>query len=67
MIFETSEEQWARENEHDPYDEETLRAEAKRGRDDPYYLATCYWKMRKYTRKYRAAAGRFKPRRRARR
>ena len=54
------------ENLHDPYTSEELRAEAKRGREDPIYLARCYWKMREVTRKYRAAAGRFGPRRRRR-
>ena len=57
----SDEESWARENKEDPYDPARLAQEQNNGKD-PEYRAQLYWAKRVATRRYRAATGRFKPR-----
>ena len=59
----TDEDQWDAENFDDPYDAERLSQELNAGKDN-LYLARVYLAHRMATRKYRAAKGKFGPRRR---
>jgi len=57
----TSDEQWERENKEDPYDSLRLEAEEKEAKENPIYVAELYWAKRRADRRYRAAKGRFGP------
>eukprot|EP00971_Amphidinium_carterae_P346833 6488546-Amphidinium_carterae.1 len=57
----TGTEQWEEEARLDPWPEERLTEEYRKGRN-PTYLAKCYWAARKAIRKFRAAGGRFQRR-----
>ena len=58
----TDDDDWDEENLKDPYSAERLRSEEQQGAD-PAYLAELYWAARVATWRYRAAAGKFRPRR----
>eukprot|EP00971_Amphidinium_carterae_P293148 5820315-Amphidinium_carterae.1 len=52
----TGTDQWEEEAKFDPWTEDRLAEEFRKGRD-PAYLAKCYWAARKAIRKFRAAGG----------
>eukprot|EP00971_Amphidinium_carterae_P190173 3774803-Amphidinium_carterae.1 len=52
----TGTEQWDEEARLDPWSEDRLAQEYRRGRD-PSYLARWYWAARKAIRRFRAAGG----------
>ena len=58
----STEEQWARENQQDPWSQERLDAEESLGKD-PGHLREVFWQVRKAVRRFRAARGKFGPRR----
>ena len=58
----TDDESWEKENMEDPYPQDQLEAERTAARADPAYLTSLFWAARKAERRYRAAAGRFRPR-----
>ena len=60
--WETDDETWEKEQFQDNWLPGDLQDEARRGRDSTY-LAETYWAARKAERKYRAAKGRFGPKR----
>ena len=59
----TDEDQWSEENAGDPYDAERLAAEQAAAKQDRNYLAQLYWAQRVGQRRYRAAKGKFGPKR----
>ena len=59
----TDSEYWARENLEDPWPEEKLQAERQSAEADPLYMAHVFWTKRVADRRWRAAKGRFHPRR----
>ena len=63
-ISETDSEQWTYENAIDTYDGTRKAAEKAKADADPFYIAELYWQMRRISRKFRAARGKFHPRRR---
>ena len=59
---ETGSEWWEEENKEDPYDNGRLQAEREAAEADPMYTAQLFWAMRKAQRRFRAAKGKFGPR-----
>ena len=59
----TCTEQWEEENLADPWDQQKLELERSVGAADGTYLTQLYWAQRRAQRRYRAAAGKFAPRR----
>ena len=58
----TDTEEWREENKQDPYPDVRLRDEEEKGKV-PGYISEVWWAARKAVRRYRAAKGKFGPRR----
>ena len=58
----SDEEYWNREDREDPWPQERIDAEVRASAEDPMHKTNCFWQMRKATRRFRAASGKFGPR-----
>ena len=59
--WETDDEVWEAEGYQDPWTKADLREEKRKADADPGYLTDVYWTARTAERRYRAATGRFAP------
>ena len=60
----TDDDLWNAENREDPYSSERIQQEVAEAKANPMYLAELYWAKRIADRRFRAAKGRFGPKKR---